>query len=100
RIGRLVVHQSFKVCFEIITLPSSKCLRLVPGSKTIESHALHTKRYIIVVCPGSAVMSSDEVGMIVLDDKVVDLVAFDPTVPLDGSHHKRRSGSRDDGIAY
>src|SRR5216684_3490459 len=49
--------------------------------------------------PGSAIGRTHKVGMIILDNEVVDFVAFGTTMPLDGSHDQRRSGSCDYGIA-
>ena len=42
---------------------------------------------------------SDEIAVIILYNKVVDLVVVRFSVPLYGLDNERRSGKRDDGIA-
>src|SRR5689334_20142195 len=54
---------------------------------------------MLIMHPGPAVSQTDEIGVIVLDHKVVDFVTFGSSVPLDRSHNQRRTSSRDDGIA-
>ena len=54
----------------------------------------------VIMHPRSAISGSDEIGVIVLDFKVVDRHAFRKRLRRDRLDDQRRTGTGDDGVAY